>query len=92
MLVAVPPTSLLSRRHVVPPLGGRGDTVGYLMRVVSAENNNSVSHFDGTLNAMTGRSKQLRFWTFDQWIKSKFSENEEQNQSPPCQVLRLPRG
>ena len=43
-MLAVPPISWLRNEHVVPPLGGRPDDTGYLVRIVSAEDDNHISY------------------------------------------------
>ena len=59
MMLAVPPISLLGTDHVVPPLAGRLDATGYVVRIVSVENNNSVQYYN-----ITAEASQVNNWSF----------------------------
>ena len=74
MMLAVPPTHLLSHRHVVPPIAGRPADTGYLVLVVSAANDNTVEYFEPAANSFTSLWEKLTilFILSVQWVHSGF--------------------
>ena len=48
--IAAPPLTFLSREHIVPPIEGRDTNTGYFVRVISAEDNNTINIFNNTAN------------------------------------------
>ncbi len=68
LYMAIPPKEFLSTAHIVPPINGRYADAGYLIRVISAADENLLTFFNNSADSWTApvTKHEGEFTEFDQ--------------------------